>query len=71
MLSIFKDRGLTPAETSIVTLVMEGYINREIAKRLFICPQTLKTHLNSINKKLPEACGLERIRRHVRLNWPL
>ncbi len=67
MLAAFVSHGLTPAETSVVSLVLEGFTNSEIAKLLFICRQTLKTHLNNINKKVPSSLSIDRLRLHFRL----
>lgn len=43
---------LTPKESQIVELVVEGFKNREIASRLFLSEQTIKSHLGRIFKKL-------------------
>lgn len=43
---------LTPAERRIVALVTEGLTNPEIARRLFVSPWTVQTHLKRIFKKL-------------------
>ncbi|MGB5196104.1 MAG: helix-turn-helix transcriptional regulator [Candidatus Deferrimicrobium sp.] len=41
-----------PQETEIAVLAIQGYSNREIAERSFICEQTVKNHLHSIFGKL-------------------
>lgn len=43
---------LTPRELEIVTLVGSGLSNAEIGQRLTISPDTAKTHLRNIMKKL-------------------
>ncbi len=43
---------LTPTEAEVVRLVAEGLGNKEIAKRLFISPRTVQTHLTHVYAKL-------------------
>lgn len=43
---------LSNKEREIVILTSQGLTNKEIASQLFISEQTVKTHLNSIFKKL-------------------
>lgn len=43
--------GLSRRETEICVLVIQGYSNREIAERLFICEQTVKDHLHVVFQK--------------------
>jgi DNA-binding CsgD family transcriptional regulator len=43
---------LTPAERSVVTLVVDGLNNTEIADRLFISPRTVQSHLRKAFVKL-------------------
>jgi len=43
---------LTAKESQIVELVVEGFKNREIASRLFLSEQTIKSHLGRIFRKL-------------------
>lgn len=42
---------LTPRETEIISLLLRGMTNREMAARLFISENTLKTHLKNIYPK--------------------
>ncbi|MBQ8168738.1 helix-turn-helix transcriptional regulator [bacterium] len=39
---------LTPRERDIITLVAEGFADKEIAKRLVLSPRTVQTHLTSV-----------------------
>ena len=43
---------LTPKEKEVLALVAKGASNQEIADKLFVSDVTVKTHLNSIFKKL-------------------
>ena len=45
-------RSLTPAEAKVAELAAEGHTNRRIAERMFISPETVKTHLAHIFRKL-------------------
>jgi LuxR family maltose regulon positive regulatory protein len=47
---------LSPRETDILTLIAEGLSNKEIARSLYIGPETVKSHLKSVFSKL----GVER-----------
>lgn len=43
---------LTPHELAVCELVAEGLTNREVARRLFISPHTVNTHLRHVFPKL-------------------
>jgi DNA-binding CsgD family transcriptional regulator len=43
---------LTPTESIIAALVVEGLTNRQIAARLFLSPRTVSTHVSHILSKL-------------------
>jgi DNA-binding CsgD family transcriptional regulator len=43
---------LTPTERDVVRLVSEGLANKDIAKRLFVSPRTVQTHLTHVYTKL-------------------
>jgi NarL family two-component system response regulator LiaR len=44
--------GLTPRELEILALIAEGLSNREIAERLFVSENTVKTHSANLFSKL-------------------
>lgn len=44
--------GITPRELEILSLIAEGLSNREIAERLFISENTVKTHSSRLFEKL-------------------
>jgi DNA-binding CsgD family transcriptional regulator len=48
----FADFKLSRRESDIAVFVVQGYSNREIAERSFICEQTVKDHLHAIFEKL-------------------
>lgn len=43
---------LTDAELRVIRLVMEGLTNPQIAGRLFVSAQTVKTHMKNVFRKL-------------------
>jgi DNA-binding CsgD family transcriptional regulator len=43
---------LTPTESTIAALVVEGMTNRQIATKLFLSPRTVGTHVSHILTKL-------------------
>ncbi|MEU5909519.1 response regulator transcription factor [Micromonospora sp. NPDC047527] len=51
--STHDDAGLSPRELDVVKLVARGLTNAEIAAQLFIAVGTVKTHLASVQMKLP------------------
>lgn len=51
----FKEKDLSRRETEVAQLCLEGFTNSRIIRRLSISKATLKTHLNNIYKKMPEA----------------
>ncbi len=46
------ETGITPRELEILGLIAEGLSNREIAERLFVSENTVKTHSNRLFDKL-------------------
>lgn len=47
-----RDDHISKREGEIIRLICKGYSNKEIAKRLFISPATVKTHISNILAKL-------------------
>ena len=47
-----EDLGITPRELEILSLIAEGLSNREIATRLFVSENTVKTHSSRVFDKL-------------------
>ena len=47
-----KDLGITPRELEILELIAQGLSNREIADKLFVSENTVKTHLSRLFDKL-------------------
>lgn len=39
---------LTPRERDVITLVADGFADKEIAEQLELSPRTVQTHLNSV-----------------------
>jgi DNA-binding NarL/FixJ family response regulator len=53
--------GLTPREQEVLSRLTKGCTNKEIAQDLFISEKTVKTHLNSIFRKLKVTRRLQAI----------
>jgi ATP/maltotriose-dependent transcriptional regulator MalT len=47
-----EDLRITPRELEILNLIAEGMSNREIAERLFVSENTVKTHSSRVFEKL-------------------
>ena len=47
-----QELGLTPRELEILGLIADGLSNREVAGRLFVSENTVKTHLNRLFDKI-------------------
>ena len=47
-----EDLGITPRELNILELIAEGLSNREIAEKLFVSENTVKTHSSRVFSKL-------------------
>lgn len=57
----------TPREQDVLSLLIKGLTNKEIANDLFISEKTVKSHLNRIFKKLNVSRRLQAILRAIRL----
>jgi DNA-binding CsgD family transcriptional regulator len=44
-------KGLSPREQEVAALASRGYTNRQIAERLVVSPETVKSHMYSILRK--------------------
>ena len=44
--------GISERESDVLTLLAAGHSNQEIANRLFISPNTVKTHLHNLYQRL-------------------
>ena len=53
-LALLKEYDLSKRELEVAYLMLNGRLNDAIAKELFISKATLKTHINSIYKKIPK-----------------
>jgi NarL family two-component system response regulator LiaR len=47
-----EELGLTPRELEVLQLIAEGLSTREMAERLFVSENTVKTHVNRVLDKL-------------------
>lgn len=59
---------LTPAEARIAALLSDGRSNREIAETLVLSPETVKSHVARILRKLGAANRAEAVSRYLRLH---
>ena len=64
-----KEVKLTEAEKEIVSLICQGYRNKEIAQKLNISEQTVKSHCNRIYKKVGVSDRLQ-LAIYVYKLWP-
>lgn len=51
-LSVMKSFGISQREYDVLILLSKGHSNKEIAERLFVSPNTVKTHLSHLYDKL-------------------
>lgn len=47
-----RDAGLTPRESEVLSMLLTGVRNKEIADSLFVSPETVKFHLANVYRKL-------------------
>jgi two-component system response regulator DegU len=57
-----KTAGLTPSEQRVLEALARGLSNKEIAKELWLTPQTVKFHLTNIYRRLGVANRTEAVR---------
>lgn len=55
--------GLTDRECEVLVLLAEGITNKEIARRLDVSPNTVKTHVSRLYEKLEVARRTEAVRK--------
>lgn len=60
--------GITPREYEVLELLARGHSNREIAKTLFVSPNTVKTHLASVYEKLEVSRRTQAVQKARTLN---
>jgi DNA-binding NarL/FixJ family response regulator len=60
------DYGLTEREMEVLQEMTEGYVQKEIADRLFISPSTVNTHIQHIYEKLHVHSGIEAVAKALR-----
>ena len=63
-----KKNKLTPRETEIMNLLIKGYNNPDISKKLKISPHTTKAHLASIYGKFNANNRIEAIIMYIKEN---
>jgi DNA-binding NarL/FixJ family response regulator len=63
------DRPLSPRELEVVSLVVDGYSNDEVAGRLGISVKTVESHLTRIFERLQVASRTELASRAIREGW--
>ena len=54
--------GLTESEARVLTILAQGYSNKEIAKQLWLTEQTVKFHLTNIYRRLSVSNRTEAVR---------
>jgi len=60
-----KEHKLTPRQLEILELILQGYSNKEIAQKLFISNNTVKTHIHHLYEKLNVKNRMEIIQRFI------
>ena len=60
--------GISEREYSVLELLVAGYSNQEIADKLFVSPNTIKTHLANLYRKLDVSRRTQAVQRARELN---
>lgn len=60
---------LSERQMEVLSLVAEGYANKLIAARLFICEATVKNHVTFIMRKLRASDRTHAVVTAIRLGW--
>jgi len=60
--------GISKRELEVLQLIAEGLSNQEMAARLFVSPNTIKTHLSRIFEKLEVKRRTQAVQKAKRLN---
>jgi DNA-binding NarL/FixJ family response regulator len=53
---------LSPRECEVLQLLAQGYVNKEVAQRLFIAPATVGSHIKSLYRKLAVNSRVQMVR---------
>lgn len=61
-----EEHGLSPRESEILALLSEGLANREIAGRLGISPETVRSHLGHVYEKLQVKTRTEAVSKYLK-----
>jgi len=64
-----EETNLSSREAEILNMLVEGNNYQEIAVRLFISPQTVRTHLKNIYKKLHVKNKVEAVKVAIKKKW--
>ena len=64
--SSINEQGLSPRELEILALLSKGITNKEIALRLGISPETVRTHLGHIYEKLHVQSRTEAVTKYLK-----
>lgn len=62
---------ITPRENDVITLVAEGYSDKEIANILHLSSRTVQTHINSIVLKFNARNRTNAVAIYIKLKYKL
>ncbi len=62
--------GLTERETEVLTLIAQGYTNQEIARTLFLSPNSIKTYVRTAYRKIGAASRSQAVSWAIRNGFP-